>query len=254
MTPAPNGKKQQAPAGTRKAGTNKGKPTVAGMRILPKEERIRLGRTISRKSTYSFAQAVTSHSNRMEVSDSTGVGNTSEGLSARRKTQGKQIVTATSAREDNNTEWQLARGKSSRRKRASKKINALSEAEYIAPRPRPKASATAAIIINCEGSKTTYTDAMKTVMGKIHLQDMGISKTHVRKGRTGCFIIEILKAEDGDRKAATLAEKMKETLLPHIKVSCPKRMAAIRISGFDESVSDTDIKAKLLEINANSLK
>jgi len=100
---------------------------------------------------------------------------------------------------------------------------------------------TAAVALTCVEDTISYAKALRRAREGISLQDLGIEETRVRCVITGGFLIEI-SSEGMKEKADSLSEKMKEILKDTgVKIERPMRMADIRISELDDSVTPANI-------------
>lgn len=105
---------------------------------------------------------------------------------------------------------------------------------------------TAAIVLKCS-KELKYEEIMREMRSKISLPSLGIENISTRGARAGGIVIEIPRANDGKKKAAQLAEKMRELLPEGATVACPSRKVNVRIAGFDETITTTEIRSKLAE-------
>ncbi|CAG9568422.1 unnamed protein product [Danaus chrysippus] len=86
----------------------------------------------------------------------------------------------------------------------------------------------------------TYKDAIAKAKQSVSLQELGISSTKFRTGMTGARIIELPK-EVTAAQADSLASKIGQALGDAAKVTRPKKMVNVRISGLDDSVTPEEI-------------
>lgn len=111
------------------------------------------------------------------------------------------------------------------------------------------------VIVNCPKEGTTWTKAMEIVQNQetgIKLEDLGINNPNIRKTRAGGFLIEIPRTNGGTERASNLAAALIAKLPSDIRVICPRKRAAIRIAGYDESVTTRQIKAEIAKSAACS--
>ncbi|EFN73537.1 hypothetical protein EAG_10971, partial [Camponotus floridanus] len=100
-----------------------------------------------------------------------------------------------------------------------------------------------------------YGDIIKTArreIGEDALKEMGIEELRTRKSMTGAYVFEIpgKDREEREAKAEALASRL-ETVFrgrDEIKVSCPLKIAQIRIRDLDESVVTEDIVQAITKV------
>lgn len=92
--------------------------------------------------------------------------------------------------------------------------------------PTRRPPRTAAVVLTCPPD--SYPDAMRRARQKIKLREIGIDSIKPKKAATGALILEI---KEGKEKATIPRDKMKEALqdMDGVRVSCPTRMAELRI-------------------------
>ncbi|CAG4935877.1 unnamed protein product [Colias eurytheme] len=118
-----------------------------------------------------------------------------------------------------------------------------------APRPtqsRLRAPRSAAVVLTipteARESGATYAAAIKEARSKIDLKEAGIECVKFRQAVTGATIIQISGPDSSD-KADLLSVKLKTLFKDRdIKVSRPVKMADVRVSGLDASITMNDLK------------
>ena len=88
-----------------------------------------------------------------------------------------------------------------------------------------------------DSSRFTYREAMSIVKREIKLSELDIKELRLRKAVTGAMLFEI-SCQDAGSKASRLAKRMAATLkeLP-AKVTVPRRIAELRMTGLEDSVT-----------------
>ncbi|XP_045502712.1 uncharacterized protein LOC123699740 [Colias croceus] len=112
--------------------------------------------------------------------------------------------------------------------------------------PSLKAPRSAAIVLtissDAQANGVTYATAIKEAKAKVDLKEAGIDCVKFRQAITGATIIQIPGPGSGE-KADLLASKLKTIFKDkNIKVSRPVKMADLRVSGLDASVTADDLK------------
>lgn len=96
------------------------------------------------------------------------------------------------------------------------------------------------MVKNREGTGDTLTMAqvMEEATAKVNIKELGIEYLRPKRAKTGGIIFEIPVEESGP-KADKLAGKLKEALSgrEEIRISRPKTMAELRVSGLDDSAT-----------------
>jgi len=84
------------------------------------------------------------------------------------------------------------------------------------------------------------------------LTDLEIDCTRIRRAATGALLIEI-PGEDTGRKADLLADRLREAFVDMgVRVSRPARMAELRITRLDNSISTADVAMAIGEVGGTS--
>ncbi|XP_017885273.1 uncharacterized protein LOC108628091 [Ceratina calcarata] len=100
----------------------------------------------------------------------------------------------------------------------------------------------AAVVINKQEDCTLgYDEIIKEGKLKINISELGITDIRPRYSMTGGMILEI-PGNEADDKATSLAEKMNTLFTGKgVRISCPRKMKEIIISGLDVSVNTEEI-------------
>lgn len=171
------------------------------------------------------------------------------------------------------TEWTLAQSKKAKNKakkqarRPSEKITPQiaqekpkqnsGRSQSTARTPKQKTTRkpprTAAVAIKVLDKRLTYSEVMRKVREKVQLSELGIDKTKIRYAANGDALIEIPGSQNAE-KAERLKTKLSELLGEHAKVSRSMIKGDLRISGFDDSVSPSEIAETIAEIGVCSPK
>ena len=98
-----------------------------------------------------------------------------------------------------------------------------------------------------DSSRFTYREAMSIVKREIKLSELDIKELRLRKAVTGAMLFEI-SCQDAGSKASRLAKRMAATLkeLP-AKVTVPRRIAELRMTGLEDSVTPEEVAATIAE-------
>lgn len=115
-----------------------------------------------------------------------------------------------------------------------------------------RAPRTAAITIKSEQPNFSYAGALKIDREKIDLSTLGIENSRIKKASNGGIIIEIL-GKDGTEKADNLMTKLQEVMKEgkiEATVKRPSIKGELRIYGFDESVSEEDIRKEICKMGS----
>lgn len=108
--------------------------------------------------------------------------------------------------------------------------------------PRPPVSSAVTITGKSEGFP--YAAALKNAREHINLEALGIKTTRVRKAINGGMLIEV-SGEDSKAKAEELVTRLRGLLKDSAVVSCPIKKREVRVVGFDESVTSSEIAEAL---------
>ncbi|KMQ89668.1 hypothetical protein RF55_10680 [Lasius niger] len=95
-----------------------------------------------------------------------------------------------------------------------------------------------------------YAGALKMAREKIDLSKLGIESSRIKKASNGGIIIEI-PGRDGAEKAENLMTKLQEVMKEgkiEATVKRPTIKEELRVFGFDESVSEDDIRKVICEL------
>lgn len=108
---------------------------------------------------------------------------------------------------------------------------------------------TAAVAITLQpGAKASMAEVISAARASIDVGELGISPGELRPKRavTGGLIIEIA-GERQKEKAVALASSMRATLAryPEAQISVPQKLAELRLSRIDESVTQAELAAAL---------
>lgn len=109
------------------------------------------------------------------------------------------------------------------------------------PRPPPVSSA---VTITGKSEGFSYAAALKNAREHINLEALGIKTTRVRKAINGGLLIEV-SGEDSKIKAEELVTRLRGMLKDSAVVSCPIKKREVRVVGFDESVTSSEIAEAL---------
>lgn len=101
----------------------------------------------------------------------------------------------------------------------------------------PKASV---VITKGRTSNFSYADALVKLRKQIPLEEIGINATKIKKTTNDAVLIEVPGANSKDL-AGELRSRATNILGEEAIVSCPEIKGEIRVVGFDESVSASDI-------------
>ncbi|XP_045500774.1 uncharacterized protein LOC123698235 [Colias croceus] len=112
--------------------------------------------------------------------------------------------------------------------------------------PTLRAPRSAAVVLtissDAQANGITYATAIKEARAKVDLKEAGIDCVKFRQAITGATVIQIPGPGSGE-KADLLASKLKTIFKDkNIKVSRPVKMADLRVSGLDASVTENDLK------------
>lgn len=99
---------------------------------------------------------------------------------------------------------------------------------------------TSVVIIKGRTSNFSYADALVKLRKQIPLEEIGINATKIKKTTNGAVLIEVPGANSKDL-AGELRSRATNILGEEAIVSCPEIKGEIRVVGFDESVSASDI-------------
>ncbi|CAG4916804.1 unnamed protein product [Colias eurytheme] len=116
--------------------------------------------------------------------------------------------------------------------------------------PKLKAPRSAAVVLTipteAQTSGVTYATAIQEARSKIDLKEAGIECVKFRQAVTGATVIQI-SGPGSNEKADLLSDKLK-TLFKNknIKVSRPVKMADLRVSGLDASITANDLKEAIV--------
>jgi len=117
------------------------------------------------------------------------------------------------------------------------------------PRRPPR---TAAVAFTCEEAGPSYTEALRKARERVSLADLNIERIRIRRATTGAMLIEI-PGEGTKEKADELANRLKTALSDmNVRVTRPMRLAELRISGLDDSISKTDVAIAICEAGGTS--
>lgn len=130
----------------------------------------------------------------------------------------------------------VARSRSSSGVRSRSRSRSADRRDRIDRRRPPRA---AVVAIGKTDDKLSYADIMRKARDEISLTQLGIDKTKVRLAKAGDILIEVY-GDDKRRKADNLADKL-TTLMEGIRVRRPEKKGCVRIYGFDDSISETDV-------------
>lgn len=120
----------------------------------------------------------------------------------------------------------------------------INEVAKVPVRRRPPRSSVVAI--KALGG-TSYAGALRKIKQEMNLSDFGIETLQIRKAANRSTLLKI-SGVDNATKADKLAEKVQEVLGVNAKVTRPTKRADLRIYGFDESVTTTEIKTVVSEL------
>lgn len=146
----------------------------------------------------------------------------------------------------------LKRGQQGKAKTKETNPNGTQEGRNRIPARRPPR--TAAVVLTCP--LDGYADAMRRATQQIELKEIRIGSMKPKKAATGALILEI---KEGKEKATILRDKMKKVLLDMegVRVSCPSKMAELRVKDLLDHTDLTEIKeiiAENGECNADEIK
>ncbi|OWR45010.1 Gag protein [Danaus plexippus plexippus] len=138
-------------------------------------------------------------------------------------------------------------------KRTKSKKSAPAPAAPKAPKKKPslpKQPKTLAVVVTLKPEAVaegiTYKDAIAKAKQSVNLEELGIGSTKFRTGITGARIIELPK-EVSAAQADSLASRIGQALGDAAKVTRPRKIANVRISGLDDSVTPEEIRKALAE-------
>lgn len=187
---------------------------------------------------------------------------------AKEKLKGKgkeEIETEDTARDDDTEGWKIVE-KNRKRKRKRKKAETEKTKEKAkesrmsdttrnktAPVPAPRSSGkssaqllqkripkSSAVVIKGKDEGFSYADALTRLRNNIPLEQLGIASTKIKKTANGAVLIEVL-GNNNKQMAEELRVKATEVLGVTASITRPEVKGCIRVVGFDESVSVTDI-------------
>lgn len=99
---------------------------------------------------------------------------------------------------------------------------------------------TAAITLTC-GPRSTYAETLKKARDSIDLNSLGINYINAKRAITGGLIMEI-SGEDLERKTSSLMNNLRDVFInDDVKITRPTKKAELRVSGFDDSITSSDI-------------
>jgi hypothetical protein len=115
--------------------------------------------------------------------------------------------------------------------------------------PKPPKSLAVVVALKPEAlaQGATYAAALTQAREKVSLSELGIGAGKFRRSLTGACVIELPKDTTASQ-ADALAARMGEVLGEAATVSRPTKMADIRVSGLDDSVSAEELRGALAAI------
>ncbi|CAG4914405.1 unnamed protein product [Colias eurytheme] len=125
------------------------------------------------------------------------------------------------------------------------------EPQRVSKPPKPtqsrlKAPRSAAVVLTipteARDSGVTYAAVIKEARSKINLKDTGIECVKFRQAVTGATIIQVSGPGSGDKADLLSARLMTLFKDRGVKVSRPVKMADLRVSGLDASITENDLK------------
>lgn len=99
----------------------------------------------------------------------------------------------------------------------------------------------AAISIKSLSEDVSYAEMLKKARASFSLKELGIESSKIREAANGGLLIEV-HDQDGGAKADVLASRLRVVLGESAQVTRPIKMGEVKLSGFDISVSDLEIK------------
>ncbi|KAI8425460.1 hypothetical protein MSG28_007205 [Choristoneura fumiferana] len=107
---------------------------------------------------------------------------------------------------------------------------------------------TAAVVLTIkEGATMSYSEVLVKARTSIKLADVGLESVKVRTTMTGSKMLEV-GGENPDASADRLAEKLRAAVGDSVDVTRPTKLAELKISGMDETVSREEIAGVLAAI------
>lgn len=116
---------------------------------------------------------------------------------------------------------------------------------------RVRSPRSAAVAIRIPDGKTSYADIMRKARREIDLDGLEFGDTRIKKDASGGLLVQI-PGKDGKEKARQLQSKLQEVLGQEARVTIPSKRAEVRITGFDDSVADSEILDRISEIGGCS--
>lgn len=158
------------------------------------------------------------------------------------------------------TEWSVAgsRRRRRRRLRSTKSTGTNSQPSRRQPpkgvrecRAEQRPPRSAAVAVRIPDGKISYAEAMKKARREVDLEGMNLGDTRIRRDVTGGLLIQI-PGKEGRKKARQLQNKLQEVLGGDVRVTIPSKRAEIRITGFDDSVTEEEILEKVASVGGCS--
>ncbi|KAI8422962.1 hypothetical protein MSG28_014058 [Choristoneura fumiferana] len=107
---------------------------------------------------------------------------------------------------------------------------------------------TAAVVLTIkEGATISYSEVLVKARTSIKLADVGLESVKVRTTMTGSKMLEV-GGENPEASADRLAEKLQAAVGDSVDVTRPTKLAELKISGMDETVSREEIAGVLAAI------
>ncbi|XP_049879651.1 caskin-1-like [Pectinophora gossypiella] len=121
------------------------------------------------------------------------------------------------------------------------------QASSVRAKPaRPPNTAVVAVTVP-EGADTTYAAVMGAAKQRVSLAECGISDLRQKRAATGGLILEV-PGPDSARKADDLAARLRSALTDmNVRISRPVKTGEIRVTDFDESVTQADIASAIAD-------
>lgn len=108
-------------------------------------------------------------------------------------------------------------------------------------RIRPPRSA--AVILTLTAETVTRAEILAEARRKVRLEELGITYLRPKIAATGAIILEV-PGENNASRADLLAEKLRSALAGReVNVTRPTKLAELRITGLDESITDSNLSA-----------
>ncbi|XP_049870366.1 uncharacterized protein LOC126369845 [Pectinophora gossypiella] len=134
------------------------------------------------------------------------------------------------------------------RKGTKKVTPTLTKSGPVKLRPPRTAAVVLTLQPGAEEKGASYAGVLAEARSKIKLDEMGIGAVRFRRAVTGARILEV-SGTSSIEKADSLAQKLREALNEDVvRINRPTKMAEMRITGLDDSVTAEDLVAAVARV------